>query len=193
MDTDRPILLELLQSLCRVVRSDQRVGGSSGQLQPVHIEALSYLHRANRFSNTPQALAEYLHSTKGTVSQSLLLLYRRGLITRKADPKDGRVVRLHISAKGRRMLGLASLDDEWLKAFAGIPEKQVEAAAEVLNQALLNLQRSRRGRTFGECQTCRQFRKEGQRQFRCGLTGEPLSADDAQKICREHEPAPIAG
>ena len=89
MDVGRPILLEFLQSLCRVVRSNQRVGGNSGQLQPVHIEALSYLDRANRYSNTPQALAEYLHSTKGTVSQSLLLLYRRGLITRKADRKDG--------------------------------------------------------------------------------------------------------
>ena len=90
MDSDRQMLLELFQCLCRVARSDQRVRGRGGQLQPVHIEALSYINRANRYSNTPQALAEYLRSTKGTVSQSLLLLYRRGLITRETDAKDRR-------------------------------------------------------------------------------------------------------
>ena len=33
--------------------------------------------KANRYSNTPQALADYLGLTKGTVSQTLLLLDRR--------------------------------------------------------------------------------------------------------------------
>ena len=38
---------------------------------------LFYLNQANRFSNTPQALTEYLGLTKGTVSQTVLVLESR--------------------------------------------------------------------------------------------------------------------
>ena len=61
------------------MRTELRKAGADEALQPVHLQALIYLARANRYSNTPQALAEYLGLTKGTVSQTLLLLDRQGL------------------------------------------------------------------------------------------------------------------
>jgi DNA-binding MarR family transcriptional regulator len=186
-------LFELMQCLCRVARSEQRARGGGEQLQPVHLEALAYLERANRYSNTPQALTEYLGSTKGTVSQSLLLLYRRGLIERQPDAKDRRVVRLGLSAAGHRLLESPGLGEDWLQAVAGLPPAQVETAVAVLSAALLRLQRQRGGRSFGVCRSCRMFRVDGPQAFRCGLTGEPLSQADATRICREHEPAGDAG
>lgn len=36
------------------------------------------------------------------------------------------------------------------------------------------------------CHTCRFFGRE-EPGYRCGLTGEPLSAADSTRICREHE------
>ena len=100
LDKNPLVLLELVERLGNLMRSEMRKAGSDETLQPVHLQALIYLTKANRYSNTPQALADYLGLTKGTVSQTLLVLDRRGLIERYQDDVDRRVVRLRLSAAG---------------------------------------------------------------------------------------------
>lgn len=187
MSAPGSLLLELIERICSVARAELRAQGGDSHLQPVHLQALAFIDRANRYSNTPQVLAEYLGSTKGTVSQSLLVLYRRGLVNRDADPQDRRVVRLSLSPAGRQWLTPPPLEGDWVKALTDVPEDQIATALDVLSQALANLQRARGGRSFGVCHSCRHFRRESQDRFRCGLTGEPLSTSDSEKICREHE------
>src|SRR5258708_13661518 len=80
LDKNPLVLLELVERLGNLMRTELRKSGGDEALQPVHLQALIYLSKANRYSNTPQPLAEYLGLTKGTVSQTLLLLDRRGLI-----------------------------------------------------------------------------------------------------------------
>ena len=46
-----------------------RFGEQSGDLNPAQWEALRYMGQANRFSRTPAALADYLASTRGTISR----------------------------------------------------------------------------------------------------------------------------
>src|ERR1700674_5335522 len=79
LDKNPLVLLELVERLGNLMRTELRKSGGDEALQPVHLQALIYLSKANRYSNTPQALAEYLGLTKGTVSQTLLLLDPRGL------------------------------------------------------------------------------------------------------------------
>ena len=179
-------LLELVSCLGRVIHEEERGHALSAGLQPVHLTALSYLRDANRYSNTPHALTEFLGSTKGTVSQSLLLLYRKGLVEREADPKDGRVVRLRLSAAGEKLLRGAALDARWESAAGALSPEDAALASQALATVLRSLQRGRGGRTFGVCITCALFTRVGARSFRCGLTGESLSQSDSTKICREH-------
>lgn len=186
MSEDSRTLFDLVECLGRLIRGDLRARGAAGSLQPVHLQALLYLRAANRYSNTPQALAEYLSSTKGTVSQSLLVLYRRGLLERYADARDGRVVRLRLSARGEALLAQDGLEGAWERAAAGLAEPDLAAARRVLQSVLLSLQRAAGGRSFGVCRTCVQFTREAE-DYRCGLTGEPLSEEDSRRICREHD------
>ena len=58
MDKNPLVLLELVERLGNLMRSELRKAGSDESLQPVHLQAMIYLARANRYSNTPQALAE---------------------------------------------------------------------------------------------------------------------------------------
>jgi hypothetical protein len=53
-----------------------------------------------------------------------------------------------------------------------------------LEEILVAMQRGNDNRSFGVCRSCSHFRRTlgG---FQCGLTGEPLSAKDSTKICRE--------
>ena len=75
-------LQDLAENLAALIRTAQRQAAAGLGLQPVHLQALQYLARANRYSNTPQSLADYLGMTKGTVSQSVLLLARKRLVSR---------------------------------------------------------------------------------------------------------------
>lgn len=176
-------LHELLERLGNLLRAEAR-GGIEPGLQPVQAQALGYLLRCNRYSDSPAAVAEFLGLTKGTVSQTLAVLQLRGLVLTADDAADGRRVHLRLSAKGRRVA--ERLTSPLLaEALAAVPH--AGELADQLEQLLVAMQRARGGRTFGVCRTCRHFRPAAAGGGVCGLTGEPLPAEQTTRICREHE------
>ena len=176
-DMDRLPLSELLARIANLVSSELRTLASAHELKPVQLQALLYLGKCNRYSDTPAALTEYLGLTKGTVSQTVIALAGKDLLEKSPDPDDGRLVRLSLTPMGRAIvrksqpLPFDDIDDETLR----------EHLLELLGTA----QRKRGGRSFGVCSTCSYF-ETATRGFRCGLTGEPLTQTATQKICREH-------
>lgn len=182
------ILLDTVERLGNLLRVSLRQAATIQDLQPIHLQALLYLVEANRYSNTPQALAEYLGLTKGTVSQSLLLLARRKLIARHADEKDGRVVRLTLTDKGKDILKELGLTTAWRDALQAASPARLSSATKVLKEALATLQTKNGHRTFGVCVTCRHNLHIGPRSYVCGLTKEKLTSREVNQICREHSP-----
>jgi DNA-binding MarR family transcriptional regulator len=187
LDKNPLVLLELVERLGNLMRTELRKSGGDEALQPVHLQALIYLSKANRYSNTPQALAEYLGLTKGTVSQTLLLLDRRGLIERFEDDIDRRVVRLRLSAAGERLLYESQPALAWQNATRNISPNRIRNAVSALREALVTLQEDNEGKTFGACQTCTWCQKLSQRIYRCGRMGDRLSGPETRKICRIYQ------
>jgi DNA-binding MarR family transcriptional regulator len=181
-------LLELTERLGNIIRVEMRRLGAVYKLHPVHLQALSYLRQANRYSNTPQALTEYLGLTKGTVSQSLLLLYRKGLVARYVDENDKRVVRLKLSAAGKRLMKDAQLAPIWQTAAANVSPARAKTTVLVLQETLRNLQAMHQERTFGMCNTCIHLQRESARIYHCGLTAERLAVPETRQVCRMHVP-----
>jgi DNA-binding MarR family transcriptional regulator len=177
----------LIERLGRLTRSQRFTGG----LNPAQWESLRYLAAANRYSRMPGAVAEFLGATKGTVSQTLIALEGKGLITRRPDARDGRGVVLDLTRAARELFGGDPFGD--LETAAGrLPASAQKTIAEHLTAMLATLQSRNRFRTFGMCQTCRFFRRgdapgEKGGPHRCGLTQEPLSEPEIVLICREHE------
>lgn len=176
-----------LERLARVLRAREHEDG----LNPAQREALRYLARANRFSNTAQALTRYLGATKGTISQTLMALERKGLIAKAA--RDARVVRLALTEKGREAL----LHDPWTELAAGAEElggktrRRMQRGLEELLAQQLKLAGLA---SYGVCASCRYFREKGRDgdvrgPHLCMLFEEALSAEDAGRICMEHEAA----
>jgi MarR family transcriptional regulator, negative regulator of the multidrug operon emrRAB len=182
------VLLELVERLGNLMRTELRKSGVEESLQPVHLQALMYLARANRYSNTPQALAEYLGLTKGTVSQTLLLLDRRGLVERFEDDIDRRVVRLRLSTVGEQFLSDSQPTLSWANATRNISPNRIRNAVSALREALTQLQLDNEGSTFGACNSCRQCQRLSQRVSRCGLMGDRISGPETRKICWFFEP-----
>ena len=179
-------LIDLFDRLARVAGNDRTTLG----LNPVQWEALRYFARANRFSRNPSGLRQYLGVTKGTVSQSIIALEKKGLLKKVPDPRDRRGVEVRLTAKGKKLLADDPLN-RWQADLAVLPaaeRKLLEAALERLLQAALH---SRQREPFGFCKDCVYFARHhesGEPHF-CRLLEAPLSDGDSQLICREQTPA----
>ena len=165
---------DLLERLGNLLRGDLRRAGAHDDLEPVHLQALDYLPRANAYSNTPLGVSDYLGLAKGNVSQRLIALERKGYLKRTGDAADGRVSHLVLSAKGRALLRAHVPPPAWREALESMPEQRRSALDQSLFELLRALQTAHELRSFGVCRTCRFFTPEGDR-FRCGLTREPLA------------------
>lgn len=176
---------ELIERLGVVRRAARRGAAADAGLSLAQLDALAYLASCNRFSNTPAAVAEYMDATRGTTSQSLKALERKGLVARLADARDGRVSHLVPTAAGRGVLDAARTDEiERAVGALGADAARLEL---LLDRVLRAAQRARGGRMFGRCSGCRHLRgAPGAR--RCGLTDEPLADAETSLLCVEHEP-----
>lgn len=187
MDKNPLVLLELVERLGNLMRTELRRAGAEEQLQAVHVHALIYLSKANRYSNTPQAMAAYLGLTKGTMSQSLLLLDRRGLIERYEDDLDRRVVRLRLSGTGEQFLYDTQPQLAWQQATRNISPNRIRNAVSALRETLATFQQNNEGQLFGNCPSCRHFERLSARAYRCSLMGDRLSGPETRKICWLYE------
>ena len=189
MTTDFLRFLDLAERVVNLAQTRLKALGSTHGLQLVHVQILNYLAAANRYSNTPLAVAEYLGLTKGTVSQSLILLEEKGFLARAPDARDRRVVRLALTPEGEAVVKAVEGEGAHrLQARAGdLPEHLLAD----LTQVLRRLQILEGRRSFGVCRTCRHHLADGEGLWRCGLTGETLASADGDKICREHEAAAV--
>ena len=176
----------LLERLNNLLRMEARALGLKYGLQPVQIEALTYLTRCNRYSDTPQAVTEYLGLTKGTVSQSLKVLEQKELLRKQQDPQDKRVTHLAPTAKGRKLIEQAFPSKSLESAFATTSSLQASTLEEILRSILREMQHINDRKTFAACHTCR-FHEHHEKEYVCGLTQETLSKREVQLICREHE------
>ncbi len=175
-------LLLILERLAALTQQALRESAAPHGLQPVHLLILAYLERANRYSDIPVAIAEYLGLTRGTLSQSLAVLETKGLIERWRDADDGRIQHIRLSEAGRNLLS-ASWIERIGGALATLPEAgELERG---LTALLAALQRLNGQHAFGVCRGCAHFQPIGGAVARCGLTGEALSTEDAGRLCRE--------
>lgn len=174
--------LDLLERVAAVLRQEVRRTSAEDGLEPVHILALRYLTHANRFSNNPLAVGEYLGLTKGNMSQRLIVLEQKGLIRKVADVEDGRRVHLEPTKRGLSTLAKSYPPKNW-------PIVEMDASLEKsLEQILRRMLLDNGGRTFGQCMTCRFHQRKAKGPY-CGLLKLSLTPVQATQICREHEPA----
>jgi DNA-binding MarR family transcriptional regulator len=188
-EIDGRMIVWPLERLARLMRAREH----GEDLNPAQWEALRFLSRANRFSNSPSALTRYLGATKGTVSQTLIALERKGYVTRALREGAKKSISLTLTEKGKA----AVTHDPWsdlgqaAEDLGGKTKRRLHRGlTELLEQ---ELKRSGHA-SFGVCSTCRFFRERGRSDdakgpHLCMLFEEALSEDDALKICKEHQVA----
>jgi len=182
--------LFLLERLGALIQQSVRDEAVRHGLLPIHIQVLHYLMRANRYSDMPIAIAECFGITRGTVSQTLAVLERKGLLTKEADARHGKRVHLRLTSADESVLG-ESWGERVEQTLCNGP---VDAATleNTLRNLLSAMQRANGRRAFGLCRECAHFLTE-ESSARCGLTHEPLTTEQTDRICREWTAATSEG
>jgi DNA-binding MarR family transcriptional regulator len=188
-DDDPARAAALLERIGRLLQSALHAGG----MPPAQWHTLHYLANANRFSRTPTAIGQYLGATKGTVSQTIIALVRKGLVAKRPDPTDRRSVSLRLTARGETVLARHPMA-QVIAAMGALPTSTRRDLCAGLAELLAVMLARQGGRPFGQCAHCRYFQRDGARgapggSHRCGLLDVPLSDEDSAKICVEYEPA----
>ena len=164
----------LLDRLTRLHSAARRCPG----LNAAQASALDYLAQANAFSRSPSAVADYLDATRGTVSQTLRVLARKGFVVAVGNPVDGRSLRYDLTAAGQ---GALTADPVLGADDAGLEE--------ALDSVLRRMIAARGGRSFGICRSCRFHERGTDGHARCRLLDVALAPPETRRICREHVPA----
>lgn len=181
-EADDTPALEIAIRLERLSRLLRQAGHSHG-LVPAQWDVLRYLARANRLSRSPGQVARYLGTTKGTVSQSLLTLEKKGLIQRHGNGSDKRHVSLTLTQAGR-----LRLEGDPLRALATDLEqlggKTRRRFARGLAE-LLTMEIGRQGAArFGTCAACARLDAGGT----CAADGVRVTPEEQVLLCAAFSP-----
>lgn len=174
---------DLVDRIGRVLHELQFVDG----LNPAQWEALRFLARANQYSRSPGALADYLRTTRGTVSQTLIALEKKGYLRRARHPSDRRAVRLDLTTAGWAVLARDPLE-AIERAVSGLDAEVGTALVRGLSRLLHDVQQQYQIRPFGVCKECSLFcvgggAKSSGETKTCGFTGEDLHDSETRLLC----------
>ena len=103
-------------------------------------DVLAALRRSgDPFELTAGELSALTHVTSGTMTSRLDRLSNRNFVSRHPDPTDGRLVRVRLTATGRKRVDAAfgALLDTERELLATLPSSQHAGVADALRQLLL--------------------------------------------------------
>jgi DNA-binding MarR family transcriptional regulator len=181
---------ELLLVMGRLVQAE----GYDGELSPAQWMALRFFARANPFSRTPSAFAEFQATTRGTASQAIKALEAGGYLVRQRSEADGRSVTLRLTDKSNEALKRDPFE-ALVRAVDSLDAEERSAMHHALHQVLTTLAASGAHRRFGVCRDCTYLDRECRNltsaspsTLRCLLFGVPIKPADAGLLCVHFQP-----
>ena len=154
--------------------------------------ALRYFSRANRFSRTVSAFAEFHATTRGTASQTVKGLVKQGYLARIASDTDGRSARVDLTDKAKALLARDPFEVV-VDAAETLPPRLRGQLVRVLERMLNHVTRLRGRPSFGFCASCAHLRSaeccgSQPSPYHCDLLNAPLSPEETEQICISFEP-----
>ncbi|MDF1800757.1 MAG: MarR family winged helix-turn-helix transcriptional regulator [Planctomycetota bacterium] len=143
---------------------------------------------------TVSLVAEHLSVTKGSASVAISALEKKGLLEKRPDPNDGRVVHLKLTRGGRAE---AKRSTQWpevlVQAIDSLPDTEQGGFLRGLIGVIRNLQAQGQIPTSRMCAECRFFRPNQypgtEKLHHCDFIDEPIADVDLRIDCAEMEPA----
>jgi DNA-binding MarR family transcriptional regulator len=170
--------------------------GYDGELSPAQWMALRFFARANSFSRTPSAFAEFQATTRGTASQAIKALEAGGYLVRQRSHADGRSVTVRLTHKGNKTIARDPFE-VLVRAVDSLEAEEQTAMHDALHHVLTTLAASGAQRHFGDCQDCAYLGGEtccsstsatGSTTLECRLFSVTIEPEDAGRLCVHFQP-----
>lgn len=143
----RPSARATAEVMAQVLRTTANLAFTEG-LNPAQWAALRYFAQATPSARSVVAFAHYHGTTKGTASQTIAALLKKGLLDRSRGERDRRTVNLELTPAGRAVLENDPLN-ELAAAIASLSDGHHLTLAEGLEQVQRTLLVRRARRTGG--------------------------------------------
>jgi len=192
MQSNPEILVELLLHLGRLAQTNM-AEGRSGELSSAQWTALRYLDMANAASRTPSAFAKFHGTTRGTASQTIRGLIKRGYISQSRAADDGRSMQLDLTETARA-IRLGDPFEAMVRAANNLPDAMRCQFADILRDMLRQVGREKNVRPFGNCTNCYHMEcAEGATDepdnYACRISKSPLCEADLTLLCVNFQPS----
>jgi DNA-binding MarR family transcriptional regulator len=180
-------IAELLVHVGRTARSED----AGSDLTAAQWTCLRFFARANGSTRTPSGFASFQATTRGTASQIIKTLERRGLIVRTPSERDRRSVCFDLTDEGTAMLARDPLRHliGVIEALATTERDDFLATLSRLSSALA-LRRDMPA--FGTCRDCSHFGTSGDTAY-CACMAAELAAEDTTKLCASYSGPILTG
>jgi DNA-binding MarR family transcriptional regulator len=183
LDVSARTVAELIVQLGCLSRGD----GFVANLTLAQWAAVRYFSRANRFSRTVSAFAEFHGTTRGTASQTINGLVQNDYLTRKRSKTDGRSIDFTLTHKSKKLLAEDPFEVLVLAASA-LSNSASHTVARSLERMLRKMEQQQGKSHFGMCPHCKYFQEDGcytngRPNYCCTLVDEPLKEAETQQLC----------
>lgn len=178
---------QIAELLVHVGRAAQSENAGSG-LTAAQWTCLRFLARANGSTRTPSAFASFQATTRGTASQIVKSLERKGLVVGTRSDRDRRSTLFDLTEQGQRLLAQDPLRD-LIDVIAALPASDRGTFLATLSRLTSALAMHRAAPAFGTCGDCSHFARSGDTAY-CACMAEELAAVDIPKLCASYAPTP---
>ncbi|MHC2403615.1 MarR family transcriptional repressor of emrRAB [Bradyrhizobium barranii subsp. barranii] len=148
-----PLAREAVELLVQAARAWYFEGNQHG-LRDREWMALRFLHRANRFSRTPSALAGFIGATRATASQIVKTLEAKSFLVRKPSHEDKRSVVLHVTAQGEKCLSQHDPINHVVNAVTSLGTDECVRLRDSLREILNHLDAAHQRLDASICRDC---------------------------------------
>ncbi|MGJ8529563.1 MarR family winged helix-turn-helix transcriptional regulator [Maritalea sp.] len=178
---DKTRIGDVLERLARLQQSELWIN----DLNPAQLAALKYLGQANQYSRAPSQVAAYLGATRGTTSQSLKALAKKGFISELRSKNDKRSIRYDVNEAAEKYLNIHTQIDQSIEHLS---EKDAAYIARLLSNVLHRTLSAKGAKSFGVCKSCKHHNRQDGRPY-CRLLNVELAQYEIDEICHEHAAA----
>ncbi|MEJ6395934.1 MarR family transcriptional regulator [Gymnodinialimonas sp. 2305UL16-5] len=173
-------IAELLVHVARAARSED----GKSELTAAQWTCLRFFARANRDTRTPSNFASFQATTRGTASQIIKSLEKRGVIVRRQSDRDKRSVCFDLTQAGRDILVKDPLSD-LMRVIDDLSVEERNRFLKTLSRLASTLAEAREVPAFGTCTDCSHFSTTGGTGY-CACLSAELATDEIDKLCASY-------
>lgn len=193
-DDARFALATGLAKIGLVLRHQAWQAAENSGLTPTQSQVLASIGATPQGWLSVSEIARHLAVTQPTASDAIAALERKRLVVRSRADDDARVVRVKLTAMGRRRAHeTAEWPDALLSAIGELDQAEQGVFLKGLMKMIRSLQENGKIPTARMCATCTYFRPHARpgttTPHHCAYVDAPLRDTDLRLDCREHEQA----